>query len=250
MRARHIFLSRRAILVGGLAAGAGGGCAPRDDSQIVPRDGEAGAPASAGATSPAGAGAANGPADAGPVVTLLGDSIAAGLGLPRAQALPAQLEAALQAAGVPARVRGAGVSGDTTAAALARVDFSVQDDTDLCVVAVGGNDLLQGNPPERVRANLDEILRRLRTRNIGVLLAGMRAPPRYGAYAAAFDRIFPELAEAHGIGLYPFLLEGVALQAELNQPDGIHPNAAGVRRIAAGLAPAVAAALKAPAGRS
>lgn len=233
MPARHIFHSRRAVLVGGLAAAACA-CAPRD----------AGAPVPADAMGPEAPGAAPDPSVVGPIVTLLGDSIAAGLGLPRARALPAQLEAALRAAGVPARVRGAGVSGDTTAAALARIDFSVQDDSDLCVVALGGNDLLQGIAPERVRANLDEILRRLRARDIGVLLAGMRAPPRYGAYAADFDRIFPELAAAHGVPLYPFLLEGVALEAELNQPDGIHPNAAGVRRIAAGLAPAVAAALR------
>lgn len=238
MPTRHLFLSRRALLTVGLAAAAGA-CAPRQ--------GEAQAPASDSPPGPAGAKGAEG-AGAGPVVTLLGDSIVAGLGLPRDQALPRQLEAALRAAGVPAQVRGAGVSGDTTAAALARVNFSVQDDTDLCVVALGGNDLLQGIAPERVRANLDEILRRLQARNVGVLLAGMRAPASYGDYAAEFDRIFPELAKAYRIPLYPFLLEGVALEAELNQPDGIHPNAAGVRRIAAGLAPAVASALRAHAG--
>jgi acyl-CoA thioesterase-1 len=179
-------------------------------------------------------------------VTVLGDSITAGLGLPTEQALPRQLELALTAAGVAARVRGAGVSGDTSAGGLARVDFSVQDDTDLCVVALGGNDLLQGIPPQQVRANLAEIIGKLQSRNIRVLLAGMRAPPRYGAYAAEFDRIYPDLAQTLRVPLYPFLLEGVALDADLNQADGIHPNAAGVRRIAGGLAPAVAAALQAP----
>ncbi|MCR5872782.1 GDSL-type esterase/lipase family protein [Phenylobacterium sp. J426] len=135
--------------------------------------------------------------------------------------------------------------GDTSAGGLDRVDFSVQDDTDLCVVALGGNDLLQGVPPRQVRDNLAGIIKRLQARDIGVLLAGMRAPPRYGVYAAEFDRIFPELARTFRTPLYPFLLEGVALEDNLNQADGIHPNAAGVRRIASGLAPAVAAALEA-----
>lgn len=243
MRARHLFLSRRAMLAGGLAA-AGAACAPRDRET----GGAAGParPVSQDPSAPRQAPAPSArPAVAEPTVTLLGDSITAGLGLPADQALPRQLESALRAIGSPARVRGAGASGDTTAGGVARVDFSVQDDTDLCVVALGANDMLQGVAPQQVRDNLAAIVRRLQARRIGVLLAGMRAPPRYGAYAAEFDRIFPELAKAFGVPLYPFLLEGVALEPALNQADGIHPNAAGVRRIAAGLAPAVAAALEA-----
>src|SRR5438132_1355671 len=115
------------------------------------------------------------------VVTVLGDSITAGLGLPAAQALPAQLESRLARLGAPARVRGAGVSGDTTAAGLARVDFSVQGDTDVCVVALGGNDLLQGLDTAATRANLDRIVRRLKARRIGVVLAGLSAPAAIGA---------------------------------------------------------------------
>jgi acyl-CoA thioesterase-1 len=178
-----------------------------------------------------------------PVVTMLGDSITAGYGLPAADALPAQLEAALAASGHPARVRAAGVSGDTSADGLARLDFSVQDDTTLCIVALGGNDMLQGVEPATTRANLNQILRRLKTREIPVLLAGMRAPPQYGRYAEEYDDLFPELAKGEGVDLYPFLLDGVALDARYNQGDGIHPNAAGVKLIAARLAPIVAAQL-------
>lgn len=178
-----------------------------------------------------------------PIVALLGDSITAGLGLPAREALPAQLEAALSAAGTPVRVRAAGVSGDTTAGALARVDFSIQDDTDLCIVALGGNDLLQGIEPARMRANLQAIIEGLQARNIAVLLAGMQAPPSYGRYAADFDAVFADLARTYDVPLYPFLLDGVALDPALNQADGIHPNAQGVKVIAQRLAPAVMAAL-------
>ncbi|RYG09812.1 MAG: arylesterase, partial [Caulobacteraceae bacterium] len=109
------------------------------------------------------------------IITMLGDSITAGYGLAAADALPAQLEIALQALGLSVRVRSAGVSGDTTAGGLARVDFSVQDDTDLCIVALGGNDMLQGVDPSATRHNLDQIIRRLKARDIPILLAGMRA---------------------------------------------------------------------------
>ena len=181
----------------------------------------------------------------GRVVTILGDSITAGLGLPAADALPARLQAALTTAGAPARVRGAGVSGDTTAAGLARADFSVQADTDLCIVALGGNDLLQGLDVKETRANLDRIIKRLKARKIGVLLAGLNAPTAIGAgYAHDFDALFPALARGNGVPLYPNLLAGVGQTPGLNQRDGIHPNAAGVKIIAARLAPVVAKALK------
>ena len=174
------------------------------------------------------------------IVTMLGDSITAGYGLAAADALPAQLEKSLNAAGVPVRVRAAGVSGDTSAGGLARVDFSVQDDTDLCIVALGGNDMLQGIDPATVRANLQSIIDKLQARNIPVLLAGMKAPPQYGRYAGEFDRVFTDLASEDDIAAYPFLLNGVALDKRYNQPDGIHPNAEGVKIIAAGLTPVVA----------
>lgn len=181
---------------------------------------------------------------AGPIVTMLGDSITAGYGLAAADALPAQLELALIALGVQARVRAAGVSGDTTAGGLARVDFSVQDDTDLCIVALGGNDLLQGVDPASTRRNLDQIISKLKARDIPVLLAGMRAPPQYGAYARDFDKVFVDLAREDDVPAYPFLLNGVALDRRYNQADGIHPNPAGVKIIATALAPVVAKALQ------
>lgn len=177
------------------------------------------------------------------IVTMLGDSITAGFGLAAADALPAQLQIALTALGLAVRVRAAGVSGDTTAAGLARVDFSVQDDTDLCIVALGGNDMLQGVDPAATRRNLDQIIKRLQARQIPVLLAGMRAPPQYGAYAREFDKVFVDLAREDDVAVYPFLLNGVALDGRYNQDDGIHPNAAGVKIIAAALAPVVAQTL-------
>lgn len=183
-------------------------------------------------------------AAATPVVTLLGDSITAGYGLPAAAALPARLQAALAHRGAAAIVRGAGVSGDTTGAGLARVDFSVQADTRLCVVALGGNDLLQGVDPHVTRANLTAIVRRLRARQINVVLTGLSAPRAIGAgYARDFDAVFPAVAKALGVGLYPDLLAGVAGRPALLQRDGVHPNAAGVNLIAARLAPVVARGL-------
>jgi acyl-CoA thioesterase-1 len=180
-----------------------------------------------------------------PVVTLLGDSITAGFGLPAAVALPARLQAALSRLGAAARVRGAGVSGDTTADGLARADFSVQGDTAVCVVALGGNDLLQGLDPRVTRANLEQIVRRLKARHIAVLLVGLTAPRVIGAaYAHDFDAVFPTVARDTGAVLYPDLLAGVARNPGLNQADGIHPNAAGVSIIAARLAPVVARSLR------
>jgi acyl-CoA thioesterase-1 len=192
--------------------------------------------------------AAAAPARAGArrrVVTILGDSITAGLGLPAAQALPAQLAAALARLGAAVLVRGAGVSGDTTAGGLARADFSVQGDTDVCVVALGGNDLLQGLDPTSTAANLDGIVRRLQARRIGVVLAGLTAPPAVGAgYVRDFEAVFSTVARRHGVALYPDLLAGVGQNPALHQRDGIHPNAAGVVIIAARLAPVVARALR------
>lgn len=178
------------------------------------------------------------------VVTVLGDSITAGYGLPARSALPYQLQLALTKLGAPAQVRAAGVSGDTTAGGLARVDFSVRKDTDLVIVALGANDLLQGQDPRRTRANLDGIVKKLKARKIGVVLTGIRAPVEVGGgYARDFNAVFPAVARAHGVPLYANLLDGVARQPSLNQPDGIHPNARGAAIIAARLAPTVAKAL-------
>ncbi len=183
-------------------------------------------------------------AQAQKVCTVLGDSITAGYGLPAAAALPAQLQAELARLGRKVTVRGAGVSGDTTAGGLARVDFSVQKDTAVCVVALGANDVLKGLTAAATRANLQSIIDRLRARKIRVVLAGF-IPPRDvgGAYAREFGAIFPALAKQPGVTLYPDLLAGVLLNPALNQPDGIHPNAAGVKIIAARMAPVVVRAL-------
>jgi len=179
-----------------------------------------------------------------PVITILGDSITAGYGLRASDALPAQLQLALARIGTPAVVRGAGVSGDTTAGGLGRVDFSVQPDTALCIVALGGNDLLQGLEPASTRANLEGIVRRLKARRIGVLLCGLRAPPRLNAgFARDFNAVFPVVARAEDVPLYSDLLAGVELRRDLNQGDGLHPNPRGVKIITARLAPVVAHAL-------
>jgi acyl-CoA thioesterase-1 len=181
-----------------------------------------------------------------PVVTILGDSITAGLGLAAADALPARLQQALAKIGVPATVRGAGVSGDTTAGGLSRLDFSVQPDTAVCVVALGGNDLLQGLDTKAMRANLTRIVERLKARRIGVVLTGLRAPTAIGRhYAEDYDAVFSAVAKAERVAFYPDLRAGVAGVPRLTQGDGIHPNAAGVLIIARGLAPVVARALKA-----
>ncbi len=181
-----------------------------------------------------------------PVVTILGDSITAGYGLAAADALPAQLQGALARLGLRATVRGAGISGDTSAGGLARVDFSVQGDTALCIVALGGNDLLQGLEPRVMRANLEAILRRLKARRIKALLCGLRAPQGLNArYAREYNAVFAQVAKATGAMLYPDLLSGVARDPGLNQADGLHPNPRGVRIMAERLAPQVAKALRA-----
>jgi acyl-CoA thioesterase-1 len=162
-------------------------------------------------------------------IVALGDSLTAGLGLPADAAFPAQLQRALTDQGLAVEVVNAGVSGDTAADGLARLDWSVPDDTDAVILELGANDALRGIDPAQARTNLDAILKRLAARNLPVLLAGMRAPPNLGAdYTKAFDAIYPDLAAAYGTLLYPFFLDGVAAERSLNQGDGLHPTAAGV----------------------
>jgi acyl-CoA thioesterase-1 len=162
-------------------------------------------------------------------IVALGDSLTAGLGLPANAAFPARLQQALAQKGMAAEVVNAGVSGDTTADGLSRLDWSVPDDTDAVILELGANDALRGIDPAQARANLDAILKRLAARNLPVLLAGMRAPRNLGSeYTEAFDAIYPDLAAAYGTLLYPFFLDGVAAERSLNQGDGLHPTAAGV----------------------
>ena len=181
-----------------------------------------------------------------PVVTVLGDSITAGLGLPAREAMPARMQAALTRLGVVATVRAAGVSGDTSGGGLARVESSVPPETALCVVALGGNDLLQGIEPRVTKANLAAILRKLRARDIPVMLVGVGAPPLIGtSYARAFNAIYPALCREFAVPLYPNILAGVGGRRRLMQGDGIHPNAAGAKVIGERLAPFVAQMLRA-----
>ncbi|ANK82814.1 MAG: arylesterase [Rhizobiales bacterium NRL2] len=178
-------------------------------------------------------------------VVMLGDSITAGYGLAQGDALPVRLQEALTDRGLDVTIENAGVSGDTTAGGLSRLDWAVQGEPDLVIVALGGNDGLRGIDPADTRRNMDRIVGRLTERGIPVLVAGMQAPPNMGGdYARAFNAIFPEVAEAHGAAFYPFLLEGVAADPALNQPDGIHPNAEGARLIAERMSEPVARALK------
>ena len=167
-------------------------------------------------------------------IAVLGDSLAAGYGLPSALAFPARLEAALKSAGRDVKVINAGVSGDTTAGGKARLDWTLADKPDLIILELGGNDALRGLPPEQTEANLDAMLQRIKQAKVKVLLAGMLAPPNWGReYGDAFKAIYPRLAAKHGVKLYPFFLDGVAADAALNQPDGIHPNQRGVDVIVA-----------------
>jgi acyl-CoA thioesterase-1 len=169
-------------------------------------------------------------ASADPIkIVAFGDSLTAGLGLPAQDAFPSKLAAALRAKSYDVAIVNAGVSGDTTSAALARLDWSVPAGTQAVILEFGANDAFRGVLPAIVNQNLDAIIRRLKARNIEVLLAGMYAPRNLGAdYDAAFDSIYPALAKKYGLILAPFFLQGVAGNAALNQPDGIHPTAAGV----------------------
>ena len=178
---------------------------------------------------------------AAPVTLLaLGDSLTAGLGLETPEAFPARLEAALKAKGLDVRIVNAGVSGDTAAAGLARLDWALSEDVGGLIVELGANDALRGLDPAQTEAALDAILAKAAARRLPVLVAGMQAPPNLGAdYAAAFDAIYPRLAKKHGAILYPFFLDGVAAQPSLNQADGIHPNGKGVDIIVERIMPSV-----------
>lgn len=173
-------------------------------------------------------------------ILALGDSLTAGYGLAAEESFPARLQAWLRDHGVDAQVANAGVSGDTSAGGLARLDWSLAEPADAVLVELGANDALRGVDPKATDKNLDEILSRLDRRHAKVLLLGMLAPPNLGAdYQRAFDAIYPALAERHHVLLYPFFLDGVALDPALNQPDGLHPNARGVQVIVDRIGPYV-----------
>jgi acyl-CoA thioesterase-1 len=173
-------------------------------------------------------------------IAVLGDSLTTAHGLALEDGFPAQLQDRLRAAGHHCAVLDAGVGGDTSAGGLARLEWMLADAPTHVIVELGGNDALRALPAEQMAANLDAIVRRLRAEGVAVLLAGMRAPPNLGrTYGDAFEAVFPRLAERHGVALYPFFLDGVAGKAELNQPDGIHPTAAGIEIIVERILPTV-----------
>ena len=171
-------------------------------------------------------------------IVAFGDSLIAGYGLPMQDAFPAKLERALKARGHNIEIENAGVSGDTASGGLSRLDWSIPDGTDAVIVELGANDMLRGVDPKVTRQALDEILAKLKARNIAVLLCGMRAAPNLGAdYGRNFESIFDDLAKKYDTVYYPFFLDGVATQAKLALRDGLHPNAAGVDAIVAGVLP-------------
>ncbi len=173
-------------------------------------------------------------------IVALGDSLMAGYQLPAQDAFPVQLERALRAKGFAIEVANAGVSGDTSSGGLSRLDWSVPDGTDAVILELGANDMLRAVDPKVTRAALTEIVRRLKERRIEVLLCGMQAARNLGPdYARAFDPIYPDLAAANGLLLYPFFLDGIVGDAKLNQSDGLHPTAAGVAKIVEGILPKV-----------
>lgn len=173
-------------------------------------------------------------------IVALGDSLTAGLGLPANEAFVPRLRATLAAEGTPAEILNAGVSGDTASGGLARLDWSVPNGTEAVIVELGANDMLRGVRPQVTRDALDALLHRLRERHVAVLLCGTRAAPNLGAdYVKSFEAIYPELAVKYEALLYPFFLDGVAGRLDLLQPDGLHPNAAGVEVIVRRILPKV-----------
>ena len=174
------------------------------------------------------------------VIVALGDSLTAGLGLPQSESFPAKLKATLKAQGRNVTVVNAGVSGDTVSAALDRLAWALPPNTSAVIVELGGNDALKGLPPAQIEASLAKIIERVKAKGLPVLIAGMESPRNMGKdYVDQFHGIYRDLAERYGALLYPFFLDGVALDPGLMQEDGIHPNAKGVDRIVQGILPKV-----------
>lgn len=177
----------------------------------------------------------------------LGDSLTAGYGLESGQDFATRLQESLVADGLAVRVDNAGVSGDTSAGGLARLDWAVDGDPSpaLVIVALGANDMLRGVDPTVTKKNLSDILNKLKEKNIPALLVGMRSPVNMGVlYQGKFDKIYPELAKEHGVAFHPFFLDGVAMKADLNLADGIHPNEKGIAVMVEKMKPSVKSALK------
>jgi acyl-CoA thioesterase-1 len=234
------------LVVAGTALVWAASCGSRDERADRPR------PASQ-ATADAGRSAASNPPpesktgpprSEAPRIVILGDSLTAGLGLPVEQSYPSLIQQRLNREGLAFEVVNAGVSGDTAAGGLARLDWAIEGNVRVLVVALGGNDGLRGLPPEQLKANLAQIIERAQARRLRVILAGIEAPPNYGRdYIVAFHKVYPALAREYKVAFLPFLLEGVAGSETLNQPDGIHPTAEGARIMAAHLWPVLKSVL-------
>jgi acyl-CoA thioesterase-1 len=221
------FMHRTALWIVPLASALMLACAPPDTPPVE----RTAAPAASAAAAPA-------PVAARPRVVFLGDSLTAGLGLSPEQSVPALIQARMDAEGYQYEVVNAGVSGDTAAGGVSRLDWSLDGDVKVLVIELGANDGLRGNPVEGVKRNLAEIITRAKQRRIRVLLTGMEAPPNFGhAYTAEFRNVFPDLAREHGVAFMPFFLDGVAGIPALNNADGIHPNPEGARIIERALWP-------------
>lgn len=213
---------RRVVLA--LCLSAGAACGPRESEPGLP----------VRALEPARADQAR------PRIVVLGDSLTAGLGVRQDEAYPAVLQERLRERGYPFEVVNAGGSGDTSAGGLRRLDWALDGDVRVLVLALGANDGLRGLPVDAMKRNLAEIIDRAQRRGVAVLLAGMEAPPNYGeTYTRAYRRAFQDLAREHNVAFVPFLLQGVAGVAELNQADGLHPTAVGARKVAEHLWPAL-----------
>lgn len=173
-------------------------------------------------------------------IAILGDSLAAGFGVRPEEAIPARLEAALKAEGRDVTVLNHGVSGDTTAGGLDRVDWMLADKPDIVLVELGANDALRGTDPAITERNLSAIIEKLKAARVTTWLAGMMAPRNFGeAYVQSFDPLYKRLADKYEVPLYPFILDGVAQNASLNQADGLHPNPEGVKVVVQHLLPFV-----------
>jgi acyl-CoA thioesterase-1 len=208
-------------------------CALLTAAVVACSSSEPAAPPPAASSAPAAETGATSPRAARPRIVVLGDSLTAGLGLPPEQAYPTLLQQRLDKEGLKYEVVNAGVSGDTSAGGLARLDWALEGDVRVLMVALGGNDGLRGLPAEELKANLSQIIERAQARHIQVILAGMEAPPNFGqSYIVSFHQIYPDLARQYKISLVPFLLQGVAGIDTLNQRDGIHPTAEGARIVA------------------
>jgi acyl-CoA thioesterase-1 len=203
------------------------GCAPADGPPPVPAAGERSVAPAQRPAPPAATAAVR------PRIVVLGDSLTAGLGLSPDESYPTLLQRRLDAGGFAYDVVNAGVSGDTSAGGLSRLDWALEGDVRVLIVALGGNDALRALPPDELRQNLSRIIERAQARHIRVLLAGMEAPRNFGRdYIVAFHQVYPALARQYQVPLVPFLLEGVAADPALNQRDGIHPTAEGARLVA------------------